>query len=65
MTKPDTTTATPREYLHSGRTLTGMSLDKIVLRPGALTILANPSRMGNSLFHVDGRIEKIDQQEAP
>lgn len=64
MKKP-TTMAAPRESLHSGRPLTGMSLDKIVLRPGALTILQNPSRIANSLFHVDGRIEQTKPQETP
>lgn len=39
--------------------LRGMTLDRIVLRPGSLDVLAKPSRMGNTLFYPDGRQEVI------
>lgn len=37
--------------------LRGMTMAKIVLRPGSLDVLAKPSRIGNTLFYPDGRRE--------
>ena len=38
-------------------TLKGMDIARVVLRPGSLDILMKPSRIGNSLFYPDGRVE--------
>ncbi len=32
----------------------------IVYRPGSLDLLKKPSRIGDSLFYPDGRIEKVE-----
>ena len=37
----------------------GMMLANIVLRPGCMTVLNAPSRIGNTLFHVDGTTSKV------
>lgn len=39
--------------------LRGMTLERIVLRPGSLDVLAKPSLMGKTLFYPDGRQEVI------
>ena len=41
----------------------GFSLEKIVTRQGSIDILKSPSRMGNSLFYPDGRIEKTEVKD--
>ncbi len=35
-------------------------LVSIVHRPGSLNLLKEPSRIGESLFYPDGRIEKVN-----
>lgn len=37
----------------------GMQFAQIVLRPGSLNVLNAPSRIGNTLFHVDGSTEAV------
>ena len=39
----------------------GFSLDGLVLRKGSIDILKRPSRIGNTLFYPDGRIERSEE----
>ena len=39
-----------------GRLYKGFTLAQVTMRPGSLTILAMPSRFGNTLHYPDGRI---------
>ena len=38
-------------------TYAGLDLKKIATRPGSLDILQNPSRIANTYFYPDGRVE--------
>lgn len=55
----------PKFNLTNQRPLVPITMRTIVTRPGALDILSKPSRIGNSLFHTNGAIEKITEPEAP
>jgi hypothetical protein len=46
------------EKLVSSKTLKLFTLEQAAMRPNCLTILKQPSRMANSLFYPDGRVEK-------
>lgn len=39
--------------------LRGITMERIVLRPGSLDVLAKPSRIGNTLFYPEGRREVV------
>jgi hypothetical protein len=46
------------EKLVSSKTLKMFTLEQVAMRPNCLVILQKPSRMSNSLFYPDGRVEK-------
>jgi hypothetical protein len=37
----------------------GMKMEQLARRPGSLDILKNPSRLANTLYYPDGRVEKV------
>lgn len=41
----------------------GFKLEDVANRPGSLDILKRPSRIQNTLFYPDGRIEKIGTEK--
>lgn len=53
----------PKLFIGSNRPLVPITMRSIVSRPGALDVLNKPSRIGNSLFHPDGTIEKSPTTE--
>jgi hypothetical protein len=46
------------EKLVSSKRLKMFTLEQAAMRPNSLTILAKPSRMANTLYYPDGRVEK-------
>ena len=46
------------EKLVSSKRLKMFTLEQAAMRPNCLNILKKPSRMANSLFYPDGRVEK-------
>lgn len=53
----------PKLFIGSNRPLVPITMRSIVTRKGALDVLNKPSRIGNSLFHTDGTIEKSPTTE--
>ncbi len=46
----------------AGRILKYFTLEDVVLRPGALDVLRNPSRISNTYFWPNGDITKADEE---
>jgi hypothetical protein len=41
----------------------GIDIKRIATRPGSMDILSNPSRVANTLFHLDGTTTKVNDNE--
>ena len=48
------------QKLVSSKRLKMFTLEQAAMRPNSLTILDKPSRMANTLFYPDGRVERLN-----